>query len=611
MQVLKLIIGFILLGGITQPVYSQLSREALGSSPMPQKVRANAKNGKSAHDTLSLPFLEDFSYRGGRPDSRKWINGGVFVNNQFAVDQPTWGVATFDGLNKFGEPYSLTEDHGAADTLTSLPIDLAYPASDSIYLSFYYQPKGRGNYPEFVDTFQLEFKNPHDTVWTWAWSTRGEDFPQSDIRFRHVMIPIKDTAFLKRGFQFRFRNYASLHGGFDHWNLDYIRIDRFRYRNDTITGDYAFMYDPPSLIKTYYSAPWTHFLTNPSGNMEETFTLILKNNSVAAGNRGVGYEYFNRDDEFVDASFTNAGSIPPGVPYSFSQFVKSPYTGTGEWASFRHIYYIGQTGIEDLIPRNDTIEYLQILSNYYALDDGTAEERIGLTNNGGGFVAQRFETWMADTLKSIQVYFNKVNGVQPVIFNLMVWGAGSNVPGELILATGELQANQNEGLNQFQTFVLETPVYLPAGTYYFGWAQSSPESISIGFDRNTDGTGRIYYNQSGTWHEYFAQEGVLMIRPMFREPFDIYVTTPSPVVNHSAHVYPNPAGAETMLVVSGTNTNIRGNYSIVDLSGRTVMQGKLESLSTVINLYSIDPGIYIINYECGEVRGSQKLIVNR
>ena len=56
--------------------------------------------------TLTLPFFDDFSQtKGANPNTKLWINGGVNINNTFALNQPTVNIATFDGKNSAGLPY--------------------------------------------------------------------------------------------------------------------------------------------------------------------------------------------------------------------------------------------------------------------------------------------------------------------------------------------------------------------------------------------------------------------------------------------------------------------------------------------------------------------------
>jgi hypothetical protein len=575
--------------------FAQLIVQPLGSNTKEQAATSqNISNSASRDfpDTLELPFFEDFSSMWIKPDPAKWLNNSVFINTDYPVKPPSWGVATFDGLNRDGFPYRATISHGSADTLTSLPINLDYPPSDSIYLSFYYQPKGLGNYPEYVDTFQVEFKNPNDSVWTYAWSVPGEDFPQTNIDFKRAMIPITDTAFLKNGFQFRFRNYAQLNGSWDHWHLDYVRLDRLRNRNDTAYQDVAYMYRGSSLLKEYTSVPLSHFLINADDNMGLNYTLSLTNNATGSTNKLYKY-YFENDLGEIRDSISSApqGPIVYRQEFTFSSVIKYTFEDQGNDCAIYQLKHFLLDNSDNIVT-NDTAYYEQILCNYYALDDGTAEERIGLENQGGGFVAQRFETLKSDTLKAVQFYFNKVDSVSQGPFFLMIWSAGSNVPGQNIYTQGLLYP-QYDGVNKFYTYELDEPQFLNAGTYYFGWAQTGNFNLNLGFDRNLNNNDRIFYNQSGAWNNYTAQAGTLMIRPMFGTSETLYTAiekTENSETNE-ASIYPNPADQYF------TINNLQTEYTTVeyyDLTGKFILNNKLNKGINILNTSNLSNGIYLL-----------------
>jgi hypothetical protein len=561
----------------------------------------NTANGVSRDfpDTLELPFVEDFSSMWIKPDPTKWLNNSVFINPDFPVKPPSWGVATFDGLNRDGFPYRATISHGSADTLTSLPINLDFPLSDSIYLSFYYQPKGLGNYPEFIDTFQVEFKNPDDSVWTYAWSVQGEDFPQTNIDFKRAMIPIRDTAFLKNGFQFRFRNYAQLNGSWDHWHLDYVRLDRLRNRNDTAFFDAAYMYRGGSLLKEYTSIPLTHFLTNADDNMGLEYNLSLTNNATGNTNKLYKY-YFENDLGEIRDSINAAPQGPIGFrqEFTFSSVIKYTFEDQGNDCAVYQLKHFLLDNSDNIVT-NDTTYYEQVLCNYYALDDGTAEERIGLENQGGGFVAQRFETLKTDTLKAVQFYFNKVDSISQGPFFLMIWSAGNNVPGQNIYTQGLLYP-EYDGINNFYTYELEEPQLLNAGTYYFGWAQTGNFNLSLGFDRNINNNDRIFYNQSGAWFNYSAQGGTLMIRPMFGTSETLY--TGIEKTEHSEYsgelIFPNPADQYFNF------NNRQSEYTSIeyyDLAGKFISKFYLQNGINVFNISNLSNGIYMLKLNNGKL----------
>jgi hypothetical protein len=598
---------------------AQLQTYPLGSNGQIPKVSSfqnvDQKSNRSLTDTLELPFIDDFSYEGFAPLNTLWTDYSVFINRTMTTNPPSLGVATFDGLNAKGEPYATSNVKGAADTLTSQAINLSYSPADSIYLSFFYQPKGIGNFPEYVDTFLLEFKNPNDTLWTWMWSSKGEDYPQTERDFKQVMIPIKDTAFLKEGFQFRFRNYAQLNGSWDHWHLDYVRLDRNRTKNDTTFLDYSYMNPPTSLLKTYESVPLKHFIPNADANMDTLFQISWTTQSPISDFKLYTYHFLNHDfdpDFDRDSLQATQGPILARQEYVFTKAVKYTYEDPGtDWTVFDLVHYMDEnTG--DLIPRNDTAIYHQILSNYYALDDGTAEERIGINNNGGGFACQKFDTYLGDTLKSIQFYFNRVNDqVIDKSFYLMVWAAGSNVPGEILVNEGVLYPQYN-GLNQFHTYELTTPVYLPAGSYYIGWAQNTGFDLNVGFDRNINNNDRIFYNLDGNWYNYFSQAGTMMIRPLFKEAQDIYVSTPDvslPVTTWK--IYPNPASSNIQIEVTSPISETV-SLRLTDLTGRIVLTQSLNSTYNSIQLNDIKSGIYLAELitKQGRLGSVQRLLVN-
>ena len=91
-----------------------------------------------------------------------WLDNFAYVNETYPIDPPTIGVATLDGLNEKGLPYNKSSvlAYGIADYLTSRPIDLGGLANnDSVYFSFFYEPKGYGDYPNKNDSLLLEFKD--------------------------------------------------------------------------------------------------------------------------------------------------------------------------------------------------------------------------------------------------------------------------------------------------------------------------------------------------------------------------------------------------------------------------------------------------------------------
>src|SRR5687767_11533085 len=94
----------------------------LDSYPLQQTSKHSAtRNARTTAegDTLVLPFFDDFAGYTGTPSANYWQSGGgVYVNSQFGVNQPSLNVATFEGVNAAGVPYSPTVTYGYTDTLT-------------------------------------------------------------------------------------------------------------------------------------------------------------------------------------------------------------------------------------------------------------------------------------------------------------------------------------------------------------------------------------------------------------------------------------------------------------------------------------------------------------
>ena len=208
----------------------------------------SSKKGASALTAgmAELPFYDDFSGNSIFPDLNKWTDKFVFLNDTYSDRQITTGIATFDAIDEKGRLYETAISTGfAGDMLTSQPINLEYTTSDNIVLSFYYEAGGLGDSPETNDSLTLQFLDPAENKWFSVWRTKGG----IETGFRQTAISIEDLRFLKKGFRFRFINYVtisqntsdqSMIGNCDHWNIDYVLLDRNRSLTDTVYSDVAF-----------------------------------------------------------------------------------------------------------------------------------------------------------------------------------------------------------------------------------------------------------------------------------------------------------------------------------------------------------------------------------
>ena len=219
----------------------------------------------------SFPFFDDFS--NSNISNNNWTDRSILINNSYAINPISSGVATFDGLDSNGFAYdiSVTNSYGIADYLTSREINISN--LDSIFLMFFYQPQGVGDFPQNQDSLVLEFLDD-SLKWNRVWAVNGSSYHP----FEKKVIFINDNKYLHQNFRFRFFNYATLSGNFDHWNLDYVLLDKFNSVSDTNElNDVAFVGKHGSLLKRYTQMPWKHFLNNESTELIDSIDIPIRN----------------------------------------------------------------------------------------------------------------------------------------------------------------------------------------------------------------------------------------------------------------------------------------------------------------------------------------------
>ena len=275
---------------------------------------------------LSLPFFEDFLGETMYPDPGRWVDRSVYVNNTMAMDPVSRGVATFDALNAKGGPYDSVNSFALlyADSLTSQPIDLSvHTPADSIYLSFFYQPQGRGFAPEAPDSLMLYFRRSNNS-WVRVWAREGTP----NHPFRQAMIAVTDTAWFHSGFQFRFVNKASINLNDDVWNLDYIRMGVGRNISDTALSDITTTAQPANLLQDYTAMPYRQFAANPGAEQASQHRFTARN--LYDSPRNIQYGY-NARELITNTPLSGSGaanaSLPAYTPqdFQFPQLHKSKF----------------------------------------------------------------------------------------------------------------------------------------------------------------------------------------------------------------------------------------------------------------------------------------------
>jgi hypothetical protein len=538
-----------------------------------------------------------------------WIESEAYHNYRFAVNPWSLGVATFDGLDEFGFPY----DFGAAttnyaDRMTSKPIDMSgVNASDSVYLSFLYQTEGFGDVPESGDSLILEFYAPDLQQWVWQWSTTGK--PVQDFEVGHIRIDNPD--FFKEDFQFRFKNYGGLSGSLDHFNLDYVNLRALSGYQDTLFKDYAIVYPVNTLLNDYTSVPWDHWKNNYPGKMSSNVEVVVRNGSNIAENNQDGSTevYYSGAQE---GSFTLVGQTLSGGNINYD-----PRTVYNSFHDFSAGYHFdetktGLTETFDVVTKasaqfpnfaqNDSTVTQQVFANYYAYDDGSAEQAYGPTGANARLAVQ-YTPYEADSLIGVNIcWVPSVNDVSNELFLLTVWDDNGGQPGDTIYQDQFFfprTPNYEYDRNLFTTYYFKDTLKVPVdGTFYVGWRQFGAERMNVGLDRNIINNDKTFISidNETTWDQSQIP-GSVMMRPIFSTALDVTLGIPEEVTAAKPTVvaYPNPT---TGFVTIDVDQAAYNGVEVFDLQGRLIV----DTDSKQIDLSQNPNGIYILKLKgLGEI----------
>lgn len=538
----------------------------------------------------------------------RWMDNFAYRNNRYAVDPPSVGVATLDPLDEKGMPYEFNAlgTYGEADLLTSKPIYMS-AALDSVYLTFQYQAQGLGNQPEGEDSLVLEFWAPDSNEWYHIWSTPGKAVHNFEI----VHLKVNQSQYLKDGFQFRFRNYATLSGALDHWHIDYVYLNHLRTYDDTVMKDLAFRYDTDGLLQHFTAMPWKHFKWNPASYMKTGISIEAYNGSNDPKLFGPGrmQVLFNNT---VTHDFPFIITTPNAAPFSEIQMDYAVSDAPNSFvfdvladdtaAVFEVKHALSTSTLPELITDNDTVRYQQVFSNYYAYDDGSAEAAYG-PYGAGARLAYKFELAQPDTLRSLLIHFApSVQDASLRTFWPTVWADNGGVPGAIIHQSDNLPYKKPVYLNEpnaFGEYFFDERVPLNAGTYYVGWQQQDEDVLNIGFDRNLNNAGKIFYNVATLWQNTSFQ-GSLMMRPVFVSETDNLTEVPQTAQEQTyISLYPNPV-QQFLNVVIQNNQNSLVQYSLTDIGGREYQSDKLDFTGGTIDAGALASGIYFLRISVGD-----------
>ena len=570
-------------------------------------------NTRTSAGILNLPIWEDFSTSNQIPNADLWVNSeNVQISNGLGSNLPSTNIATFDGLDVNGNPYSTdASDVDFTDSLTSLPVDLSIvPIAErnTVYLSFFYQKKGKGEIPDDEDFISLDFLAA-DSTWVRIWPSDPSFLePNTDI-FTRVMIPVVDSMF-HNAFQFRFRSFGRRNGPFDTWNIDYIYFDKGRSFNNFDFLDRAITGEPSKIFRNYTAIPLRQLFANP-GQITDSSFIQLINYETSQPVQGIEYSALlvnsisgNLIESLVDKKALVIQSLQKlmlDAPKIDVQNLLNQTTGPDDSLYVDLLYFVdtGDTLLIDAIDPgtgdttyiasidlrvNDTISRSFIFDDFYAYDDGTAEFGAGI-NQTNGQLAYQFFIDEIDTIVSLDMYFPNIGtasaGLPIEVFIL------SNLDGsdesELFRRSFTVQAS---GINEFRKYQIIPPVVV-SDSIFIGYRQTSDDFIPLGLDKNNDSGDNIYFNVSGTWEKNVDVIGSLMLRPRFGSG-DLITSLDTGTIPENVNIYPNPVSH--MLKINGPYESIR----VYNLTGRQVLALYFGENRKELDFSILPNGLYLI-----------------
>lgn len=600
----------------------------LGGLPIEAKPVSSKKQKTAA--SLTLPFLDDFSYLSSYPDTALWQDAFVYVNNHLSIDPITQGAVTFDGLNQYGRAYDINKTNSdTTDILTSRPINLS-SATDSVIFSFYFQEGGYGELPSSDDFFDLSFYNPTTQQWISVWKELGTSTSRP---FELVQIPITDPDLLKDNFQFRFLTSGSSAGAFDQWHLDFVNIrEGVGLADDSIFTKVSFIRQAPSILRDYESVPWFHYndfveTQQNVNNFDLRYRLNFHKDSTL---NGIKLGVFDIKIKGAPTPLTSdiGGNINiyldgnhfiNGEAYSFPLAVNPqdfalPQDPLGELEIVCRHSYIGY-GVNGLASSDSAFWLVrnQLFKNYYSYDDGTAERAFTVDGNTGGFIVSDYQLAnpTGDSLKGLYLYFAPASyDITQNSFSIVVFENNNGLPGNLIYESDSLYSPEFSGNNFYLPYAMDSTIFIQDNAF-IGIRQQNNIPLTLGFDLfNIDKTTSFYGTKTDMYESF--ELGTIMMRPFFRYiPDDIGIAT-TELKDLEFNLYPNPNTGSFTIDIPGNDDDSKYTYQILNLTGALIQSGSVTQ--DEIQLNNTAAGIYLLQLNSTQ-KGSrptyQKLIITK
>ena len=605
--------------------------------PHSQQQKNNARPAGRTK-AIVLPFWEDFSdTKTTYANTDRWLYGrSIRVNDGMAINPPSIGVATFDGIDSVGRPYNATDilAKGYADKLVSQSLDLTVvdPGErNSVYLSYEYQMKGNGEIPDAGDRLLLLFFDKEGD-WIPVDTVENDGTIEADI-FYTSTVPIADDRYYHEDFKFRIQNFARLSGPYDTWHVDYIYLNKGRTVTDLSFPDRSISEPLTSLLGGYTALPIKHFLLKIDSIVTPPKIVLTNHRSdqldppAGTGGQPVNiatsaFITYRQNDTVIKAPKFGPDSTTNAIDLQYGEFPDFIVDNLPDLTQFGTD--IDSMGIElvvglssrdniiksgskgDYVPEiyapidfrsNDTTRASFVLYNKYAYDDGVAEYGAGL-NQPGAQIAYEYNLVgvAGGNVTFLEMYFPRFGDESSQVIELRIWNDLTKSPIYTEIATLQRSEENEVWVKQL---IQAVPV---TKKFYIGWKQSAAAVIAAGLDKNSDTGDKMFYNTNGEWLQNTLVHGSLMLRPVFGEA---PVIDPSGLEDENTLVvYPNP-GTGTFHF-AGTADKIL----VYDMTGRnTAFIAESTTQETIVTLANSSQGIYVMKiYNGGKVRTAKVMV---
>jgi hypothetical protein len=595
---------------------------------------------------LGLPFFDDFTTPlEGNPNPNRWLaTGGAYVSNRLALLPLTRGAATLDGLRanglSYGRSYSgqITSPNGALDSLISQPIDLSsLGTGDNVYLSFAWQAgsvvsvPGAGS-PSNPVRLELFVKTSTGT-WESKWFYNGL---RQRTGFRQQVIDLNQAQYLHGNFQLMFVASGNRDDNSDNFSVDYVLLDRGRTRGltdttftDIATGAGLAGGLPTgglrSPLRRFTAMPvWQYNAASPpTSELNPRLGVNVSNLSGTASPLSVDVLGTVRDltagaalGPWLQASTLVAGNSrqSPITGSAASQLLP----GSATPKRLRYTLALNSRETTPLTLANDTIFRDVELNNYYAYDDGSAENITNLLPYASGpqsAFAYRFDLNQPDNVRGVRlvpVFTASDAGSRQV--TVSVWADKNGLPDNTKVLGSKTYTIPAAYPADWQYFQIDFDQPVPvSGAFYVGFSQpSTGRTLHYGLDLNSTFPARHFFRRdnASVWDTAnfqpsgAAQRGALMMRPVMTNNV---VTASTPATEAAAFaLYPNPAHGSVR--VAGPAF---ARATVLDAVGRVVWtQPATEAGQPLLPLPTLPPGVYLVRLTLADGRTvAQRLLL--